>query len=554
MRSGLTWLVTHRLLILLTVMVCAAEGIIATIGLHLPWSETTRSVIWAVPQMLSLVFFAAAGPWRVGRWLILVLAFAAADAEYTFSTYYAHFIGAGELHLLATNSLRELWASARLYFSLVALVAALLSAYAWFVLAARVDKTQRRPRLAISALLIFFLSVSVPETSTLANAAGSPLPSFVGMELHRGAQWLRGEWQTRVRRPDAPAPVHQPVAFDVIYLIGESLRADRFLPDEYGRNVTPWFGSLTLPHVRFSNVTSHGDCTGRSVPRLMVEPGLPLHIDQYRRPTLFAYAEAAGFTTAFFNANENDWAEFVDRHISRYEHNAEDPSAVGAQDFNDESRMLPRIAAAANAPGRQFIVVETYTAHWPYADRYQHCPVCRRYQPDLMGRPVPFEDRYRGEIVNSYDNAVGYFDRYVSALVSSLHKPTLIIFTSDHGESVGDDGRWGHCSAGPEQLRVPLYFIATDATVAAAAGLDRLDRLRDAPISHDHLFATLLDYLGQDVGSLPWPYPPGLRQLDGAGVPVRQSLVSEVGTGVEPVTTATIDPSGRRITLRSAVP
>jgi glucan phosphoethanolaminetransferase (alkaline phosphatase superfamily) len=330
-------------------------------------------------------------------------------------------------------------------------------------------------------------------------------------------------------------PTRTAADFDVLYLIGESIRADRLRPHAYARNVAPHLHSLTLPHVTFNNVSSHGDCTGRSVPMLMVAPEPPLHVDLYRRPTLFAYARKAGFHTAFVNSNENDWHEFVDANIELLYRNID---AAGGEDhwtFRTDDDMLPIISRIANAPGRQFLVIETYTSHWPYGDRYEGCPACRVYRPDLVRKPVPFAEAYRTQITNSYDNAIVYFDQFVAKTLALLRKPTLVVLTSDHGESLGEEHRWGHCSAGIEQMLVPFMLIATDEDVARAAGFAVLAGKSEVPISHSNIFPTLLGIFGYDVGALGFRYARDLASLPAAGETDRQVLVSEIGSGLEPV-------------------
>jgi arylsulfatase A-like enzyme len=64
--------------------------------------------------------------------------------------------------------------------------------------------------------------------------------------------------------------------------------------------------------------------------------------------------------------------------------------------------------------------------------------------------------------VGRYDGEVHYVDAEIGRVLRRLReltdaKKTLVIFTADHGESIGDDGRWNHCKSLREvEVHVPL--------------------------------------------------------------------------------------------------
>lgn len=519
------------------------EGLIAHTQFGMPITPILRADLISAPALVLFVLAIIYARLLFSRLLLAAILFAANYAQYTFASFYGRFLQPSEILLTLKNSLRELTESTLLYFNAAALLAALATLLVYTGVALWLTDRPRRQWLS----LIF-----VPAATLWSLAVGSMLPmdpagppdvAFISITARSAREHLLHTTSGAIPRQLAPPPTHTPVTFNILYLVGESLRADRFPPGQYGRTVTPYLHSLTLPHVTFDNVTSHGDCTGRSVPYLMVAPGQPLHLDLYKRPTLFAYAKKAGFHTSFVYANENDWAEFIDGNIDTLHRNAEVTSGTDEWTYNSDEKMIDTIAALDNAEGPQFMVVETYTSHWPYGDRYQTCATCRVYRPDNIGRPVPFSSQFRTQIINSYDNATLYFDRFMDHLIGALHKPTLIIFTSDHGESLGERGMWGHCSGAPEQFLVPLMFIATDQQVADSAGFDRLSGRANWAVSHGNLFPSILGYLGYDPRTLRNAYEPSLFELPTAVSSDRAVLISEIGSGAEPVWFAHLDPT-----------
>jgi len=516
----------------------------------------------SIPLTLLALYAQQPLPRRVHRGLRFVFFWFAYDINLTFASFYGRFVSTSELHLMANNSIGELLASLALYFSWGALLCAAAMACVWDQLAEHAAlhrpasawrPTLRALRPAIALLVWLVASVllktqfrAVPLADPVADYASTLIIQQVEQAVHRAAP--------KIERQSARIPTNPPPPFDILYVVGESFRADRFPPSHYARPVTPFLSHLTQPHLAFSNVTSHGDCTGRSVPYLMVEPQPPFHINLFRSPTLFQYAHEAGFETSFIYSNENDWREFVEGSIDHLHRNRELKEGSGDWLFNDDRAMLPVIAQHTHAPKPQFIVIESYTSHWPYADRYRRCKSCRLYRPDNQGEPMPFAERYRLPITNSYDNAITYFDQFFQSIVQQLTKPTLIVFTSDHGESIGDQGRWGHCSQGPEQMRVPLLIIATDPAVAKAARLSELAAKQNLAIGHAQLFKTLLTWMGYAHRSLDLAYPPSLFDVTEPGVADRTVLVSEIGFGLDPVSIAHLTPHADIRTIDTAIP
>lgn len=469
-----------------------------------------------------------------------------ADINYTFAAFYGRFVSINEFKLAANNALFELFFSFALYFNWWAVLSSIVTAMVWDYCTQNTS-IKLKNRFNLLALILWLVLSGCVKLVNLPTPVIDPLSDYIGSLIHSTARRILAAHEPIIVRDAAPLPTNPSVDFDVIYLVGESLRADRFDKSTYARIVTPTMQSLRLPHVKFSNVISHGDCTGRSVPYLMVEPKLPYHVNLFKQPTLFDYAQQAGFSTSFIYSNENDWQEFVDGHIGYLKRNLELGKGSGQWTFNDDRGMLPFISQRANTPGKQFLVIESYTSHWPYADRYRYCEHCRAYLPDNQGKPAAFAERNRLAITNSYDNALLYFDIFVDQLLKILKKPTLLVFTSDHGESIGEEGRWGHCSTGVEQMQVPLMVIATNAQVANQARFTALSLQQDLPVSHANLFATFLDWFGYSRDKLTQHYPPSLFELTPTTMSDRTVLVSEIGSGSDPVSIAHIN-SARQMT------
>jgi arylsulfatase A-like enzyme len=139
-----------------------------------------------------------------------------------------------------------------------------------------------------------------------------------------------------------------------------------------------------------------------------------------------------------------------------------------------------------------FLFAHLMDSHTPY----RHAPIDgRRRGGRQIEFPAPGLGMTREEaedVVARYEGGVRSTDRAVGRLLDAMaarRRPWLLIITSDHGESLGESGRWFHGgSLARELLEVPLLVAGTgiepgrfDAvvghadiptTLAAAAGLD----------------------------------------------------------------------------------
>ncbi len=113
-----------------------------------------------------------------------------------------------------------------------------------------------------------------------------------------------------------------------------------------------------------------------------------------------------------------------------------------------------------------------------------HC-----YDPhDPYAPPEPFKKRYESDL---YNGEVAYVDRSLSPVLNFLEKNglfdnTLIVFTGDHGEALGQHGEQTHgFLAYNEVLRIPL-IICTPGIPASHS---------DQYVCHTDIFPTICDLL-----------------------------------------------------------
>ncbi|HEX6465470.1 MAG TPA: sulfatase-like hydrolase/transferase, partial [Vicinamibacterales bacterium] len=141
------------------------------------------------------------------------------------------------------------------------------------------------------------------------------------------------------------------------------------------------------------------------------------------------------------------------------------------------------VARALDWIGKQqskfFAWIHVYDPHSPY-----------RPPPDLLAQ-------YRSQ---PYYGEVAFVDRALGALfdkLQSLPRPTLVIVTADHGESLGEHGEATHGMFAYEAtLRVPLILARVSPGGPSGTGT-----VIDAPVRHIDLVPTVLDAVGASPDS-----------------------------------------------------
>jgi arylsulfatase A-like enzyme len=146
-----------------------------------------------------------------------------------------------------------------------------------------------------------------------------------------------------------------------------------------------------------------------------------------------------------------------------------------------------------------FDVHDPYTPPEPYLSKYGQTQgglingFVERYHPDVTPEQLQSE-------IDAYDGSINYVDDQIKALFAELDlrgelENTIVIITSDHGESLGEHGLLQHsASLYRQEIHVPL--IVWGAGVPAGEVID-------TPVSTIALPSTILEFLGVNDGTFP---------------------------------------------------
>lgn len=291
---------------------------------------------------------------------------------------------------------------------------------------------------------------------------------------------------------------------NVLLVTIDTLRADA-LGSYGGAAATPNLDALAAHGARFSFAHAHAVVTLPShtsilTGRLPYEHGIRDN-SGYRvadgTATLATRLKAGGFSTGAFIGGFPLTRRFgltpgfdeYDDQISELQGDR----AMSVPERPADAVVSRTVGWIDRAPGKFFAWVHVFDPHSPYA------------------APEPFGAQYSSA---PYNGEVAFVDKALGPLferLRALPRPTLVIVTSDHGESLGEHNELTHSMFAYEAtLRVPLIVTTITPGEDAPRG-----RVIDTPVRHVDIAPTVVDALGLP-GDDTWPGA-SLRPLIASG-------------------------------------
>lgn len=288
-----------------------------------------------------------------------------------------------------------------------------------------------------------------------------------------------------------------------ILIVGETSRAANFSLGGYARETNP-----RLKHdnvIYFPQTTSCGTATAISVPCMF--SGMPrAHYDAqlaHHQEGLLDVIQRAGIQVLW---NENDGG--CKGACTRVPTQDKTAQKLPGQCINGECYDevlfdgLERYIDTLQGDG--VIVLHTIGSHGPtYYRRYP--PQFRKFTPTCDTNEI--QTCSQAQLMNTYDNTVLYVDYIVDKAIKLLQSKqdkftTSLVYLSDHGESLGEDGIYLHglpWSVAPQmQKHIPmLIWLSADYQKRYHINQQCLEKNADThSYSQDNLFSTMLGLVG----------------------------------------------------------
>lgn len=389
------------------------------------------------------------------------------------------------------------------YAPLALLLLTIIIGFSWlvFVIARRPLEGSVRPwrvaaRGAVSSLLLvgLMLALTSPgvaragglnETADLALLASVAFRAQerieveekarrIGVEVPKGARLSDGDlWQSAARHLDGPRP-------NLVLVMMESVGVDHLGYLGYERPITPSLDRIAEKSRRFTNArttATHSNYAQMAVLSSLF-PRRYSGFDSYERldyPRFLwhDFLSAFGYSTATHSSQDETWQGMLLFQTTQTKTEYHHARTYEGQRLNmgaekivpDEVTITRAIQWIEQADGPFGLYVNLQSTHFPY-----------RVPP---GAPEPFQPTRptKGKfhylnypasdvpvVINRYDNALAYVDQQIGRLYAYLERSgrienTVLVITSDHGESFGENGLVTHGrSLFEEEARVPLLI------------------------------------------------------------------------------------------------
>lgn len=283
-----------------------------------------------------------------------------------------------------------------------------------------------------------------------------------------------------------------------VFVVGETARADHFSINGYEKQTTPFLEQRNL--INFPNAYSCGTSTAFSVPCMFSflneENYKPIKANS--QSNILDVLENTGIKTVWRDNNSSckGVCDRVETESFRSNHNR-DSQYYHNGEYLDEILLESLDSFVVNNKGDILIVLHPLGSHGPaYHRRYpaefqQFMPSCQSNSP---------HNCTAAEVSNSYDNTILYTDYFLEKTIQFLESQsnnynTFLMYVSDHGESLGENGVYLHglpkSIAPKSQIHVPFFLWLSD-----EFRIQRFDEQKSQctqkEISHDYIVHSLL--------------------------------------------------------------
>jgi glucan phosphoethanolaminetransferase (alkaline phosphatase superfamily) len=234
-------------------------------------------------------------------------------------------------------------------------------------------------------------------------------------------------------------------------------------------NTTPYLKSLkNEKFFSYSKGISSAVRTGVSIPLFFNAIREPFNVKEFKKKNfnMFTIAKSQGYKSIAL--------------LSQGMHTFKDVGMIDVNEFispNDDEDLLIKLSEIKDT-SKKLIVINLRNIHAPYDQFHQ----------------IEFDESTGDRITDSYLKALRYHDDWIQRCVHIIHekidKDAVIIFTSDHGELVNEEGMYGHNILHKLVSDVPVWVIGPE-NLAIHTWMKDKDYL-----SHYELSCQVLNLLG----------------------------------------------------------
>jgi glucan phosphoethanolaminetransferase (alkaline phosphatase superfamily) len=289
---------------------------------------------------------------------------------------------------------------------------------------------------------------------------------------------------------------------NIILIIDESIGAEYLSINGYKKETTPYLKSIQDSFINLGIASSGANCSSSS--NLILMSGLQLNElpditnISLKKQSIFQYAKNAGYKTHYLNGQvfSSGFSNYMNEFDLKYIDDFYIPKKFEFKSMPEEDLIL-KTKEILDSPEQNFIFMVKHGSHFSWENNY---PKSKKYFEPTLGVNEPLTLNKKNESINSYSNSIRYsvdefFKYFLSEINFNQNQNTLIIYTSDHGQSILEENRKStHCDSNNPPLtqgEVPLLLFSNN-----AESIINNFKFQSNIYSHFQIFPTLQQLMG----------------------------------------------------------
>ncbi len=284
----------------------------------------------------------------------------------------------------------------------------------------------------------------------------------------------------------------------VLVVIGEALRADHLSLNGYYRETFPYMRKEGA--ISFKNIYSEWTHTLKSLPHILTRSDSANHKPMTDEHSFISIFKKCNFLTWWIGNQDlnpvfKPFALEADTFIINKPFKS-DYNFTGKYD----EELLPYVKEALMKPiSRKLIVFHMVGSHWWYPSYYPKS--FEKFTPVQKSKSFNKSDKQK--IINAYDNSVLYTDYVLYQLIELIrNEKSILIFLSDHGELLGENGKWIHAQDTEyEKNPACIIWFSEKYKQTYPLKVEAAEKNKDKRFRSDFLFHSVLD-----AGEIDSPY------------------------------------------------
>jgi heptose-I-phosphate ethanolaminephosphotransferase len=273
----------------------------------------------------------------------------------------------------------------------------------------------------------------------------------------------------------------------VVFVIGESSRPQNWSLYGYNKETTPNLGKQA-GLFKFNKICTTAPYTSFAVPSMLSLEPISDWDSIASTKSLVGIYRAAGYMTYWLSVQEVDsFGGIIPQIAAEAQHRQYFERSYDGALISEYEKILNKSGTEKKA-----IFIHVKGSHFEYSRRY----------PENFDKFKPLTDSFKDKTTAEYDNSILYTDWLLSSIIDQLKsskKPSVLVYSSDHGENMMDDSRGllGHGIGNKYDLPVSAFIWASD-NVSSQQSLKllKLKERESQKVSISSLPHTLLSITG----------------------------------------------------------